>query len=129
MLPKNSVGKEGEDVACSFIEGKGYKVIERNHLQKWGELDIVGLKGGTLHFFEVKTISRDLSVTHVTNDRYQAEDNIHNWKILRLRRVIQTYLSSRGRKYKQNWQFNIVTVILDKVHNLSKVELWEDVIL
>ncbi|MSR71669.1 MAG: YraN family protein [Candidatus Taylorbacteria bacterium] len=129
MLPINSTGKIGEDIACAFLVKQGFTLIERNHLQKWGELDIVSLKGSILHFFEVKTVSRDLTVTHVTHDQYRAEDNIHSGKVRRLQRVIQTYLFGKGRKYKENWQFNIITVILDKEHNLSKVDLWEDVIL
>ncbi|MCR4334417.1 MAG: YraN family protein [Patescibacteria group bacterium] len=126
---KNIVGKTGEDIACTFLMKQGFSIIERNYLKKWGEIDIIGLKEGTLHFFEVKTVSRDLNVTYETNDSYRAEDNIHLWKVKRLKRVIQTYLSSDGVKYGDNWQFNIITVLLDTVHNLNKVDLWEDVIL
>ena len=126
---KNIVGKAGEDIACAFLMKQGYKIVERNHLQKWGELDIIALKGDILHFFEVKTVSRDLSVTYETNDSYKAEDNIHLWKVKRLKRVIQTYLSGSNMKCRDNWQFNIITVLLDTVHNLNKVDLWEDVIL
>ena len=35
------VGKAGEEIACRYLESKGYKIIERNFRKKWGEIDIV----------------------------------------------------------------------------------------
>lgn len=35
------VGKIGENIACKYLESKGYKIIERNFRRKWGEIDIV----------------------------------------------------------------------------------------
>ena len=58
---KASVGKEaplgqrGEDAAARFLEGKGYRVVERNFSTRYGEVDIICRKGGTLVFVEVKT--------------------------------------------------------------------------
>ncbi|TSC70571.1 MAG: putative endonuclease [Parcubacteria group bacterium Gr01-1014_46] len=65
---KQKIGQIGEDDACKYLTGLGYKVIERNYLKKWGEIDIVVKKGNKLHFVEVKSVSRDLSnVTRETN--------------------------------------------------------------
>ena len=58
-----------------------------------GGIDIVAKKARILHFVEVKTVSRDLAgvyrenVSHVTGE-YWAEENVHPWKIKRLRRAI-----------------------------------------
>ncbi len=35
------IGRIGEDIAASYLERLGYKIIERNFLCKIGELDIV----------------------------------------------------------------------------------------
>lgn len=35
------IGKIGENIACEYLESKGYKIIERNFRRKWGEIDIV----------------------------------------------------------------------------------------
>lgn len=51
------LGKYGEDQACSFLEAKGYSILERNHQGSSGELDIVAADGDTLVFIEVKTRS------------------------------------------------------------------------
>lgn len=35
------VGRVGEDIACKYLQNKGYQIIERNFRRKWGEIDIV----------------------------------------------------------------------------------------
>jgi len=49
------IGRIGENVFCKHLENKGFKIIERNYRQKWGEIDVIGKKDGILHFFEVKS--------------------------------------------------------------------------
>ncbi|MDF0528935.1 YraN family protein [Tsukamurella sp. 8F] len=57
-----TLGKSGEDTACEYLTGRGWKVVDRN----WrfsggglrGELDVVALAvDGTLAVVEVKTRS------------------------------------------------------------------------
>lgn len=52
-------GKIGEDHAASFLEKKGYFIVERNFRTRNGEIDIVAIdqseKSPTLVFIEVKT--------------------------------------------------------------------------
>ncbi len=49
-----SVGREGEDRAASYLEQKGYRIIDRNFRIRGGEIDIIALDGETLVFVEVK---------------------------------------------------------------------------
>lgn len=68
---KQKIGQIGEDCACEYLEKNSYKIIERNYLKKWGEIDIIAKKGSKIHFVEVKAVSRDLSdVTHVTKKNW-----------------------------------------------------------
>ena len=55
---KQKIGQLGEDSACEYLIKMGYKVIERNYLKKWGEIDIVAKKDNRIHFIEVKSVSR-----------------------------------------------------------------------
>ena len=57
----NNAGKRGEDIAASFLEDKGYKVMERNYRYEKNEVDLVCFEpnedyetGGQLVFVEVK---------------------------------------------------------------------------
>lgn len=133
MKPSNTeraeVGRVGEDTACRFLVKRGFSIVERNYLRKWGEIDIVARKKGVVRFVEVKTVSRNLGkgVIRETGDGYRAEDNLHAWKLKRLSRVIQTYILEKD--IKGEWQFDVVTVLLDTENRLAKVEFLENLVL
>lgn len=59
MAEHNELGKNGENLAVNFLEGKGYQIIARNWRCGSNELDIVALDGDTLVFVEVKTRHSD----------------------------------------------------------------------
>ena len=121
---KQKIGKIGEDLACEYLSGKGYAIIERNYLKKWGEIDIVARKGKVIHIIEVK------SVTHVTNSGgYRPEDNMHPWKLQRLSRAVQSYLLNRNVSDETDWQFDLVTVRIDTNKGLHDIEVLEDIVL
>jgi len=135
---KQKIGKIGEDCACQYLEKNGYKVIERNYLKKWGEIDIVARREKKLYFVEVKTVSRVISETRDTvnfkdisdkNDSYRAEDNMHPWKLKRLARTIQSYLLDKDISDDVDWQFDVATVYLDMARKLSDVRILPDVVL
>ncbi|MES2202959.1 MAG: YraN family protein [Patescibacteria group bacterium] len=56
---KRQLGDQGEEVACKYLAGKGYTVLERNYLKPWGEIDILAEKAKRLYFIEVKSVSRE----------------------------------------------------------------------
>ena len=47
-------GRFGEDIACRFLEKKGYSVVERNWRSVYGEIDIIAENADNLVFAEVK---------------------------------------------------------------------------
>lgn len=49
------LGAFGEDLACNYLESKGYRILERNFNCKVGELDIIAMEGDNLVFIEVKS--------------------------------------------------------------------------
>ncbi|HVZ12135.1 MAG TPA: YraN family protein [Patescibacteria group bacterium] len=51
----NPIAVQGEDIACDYIRGKGYQIIERNFRKKYEEIDIIAVHDNTLVFIEVKT--------------------------------------------------------------------------
>ncbi len=54
-LYKKNLGKQGEDIAATYLTDHHYTVIERNFRSKFGELDIVAEKNKKIYFIEVKT--------------------------------------------------------------------------
>ena len=48
-------GREGESIAASYLEKKGYEIIKRNfHFGRFGEIDIIARDSDELVFVEVK---------------------------------------------------------------------------
>ena len=55
MAWNNILGKRGEELAVSFLEKKGYQILETNWRFGRAELDIIAKDGEILVFVEVKT--------------------------------------------------------------------------
>ncbi len=120
------LGEIGEDFACNFLKDMGFKVVERNYFRKWGEIDIVVKKKDQIHFVEVKTVSTEKDILDKI-DKYRPEDNMHPWKLKRLGRIIETYLLEKD--IENDWQFDVITVYLDKNRELLKTDFLEDIVL
>ena len=134
---KRRIGDIGENIACEFLMKRGFEIIERNYLKKWGELDIVARKGRVLRFIEVKSVScvtlptlegnNSAKVTHGTDWPFRPEENMHPGKLRRLARTIQVYLLQK--KLDCEWQLDLVTVKMDMQSRQARVELIENIVI
>ncbi|VAX35453.1 hypothetical protein MNBD_UNCLBAC01-1193 [hydrothermal vent metagenome] len=52
---RKELGRKGEDMAAAYLKRCGYDIIERNFVNKLGELDIIAKDHNVLCFIEVKT--------------------------------------------------------------------------
>lgn len=130
ITEKRKTGNLGEDLACRFLVKHGFSILDRNYSRKWGELDIVAKNGLNTHFIEVKSVSCEtIPDTNGGNDGFRPEDNVHPWKLQRLARIIQTYLLDKNVSPETNWQFDVITVYIDKKRLISKVFMLENIIL
>jgi putative endonuclease len=120
-------GEIGEEIVVKNLINKGFRVIERNYTRKWGEIDIIAEKDSVLHFIEVKSITVRDMFSHETSF-YRPEDNMHSLKLIRLRRVLETYITEKDIPENKEWQFDLACVYLigEKV---EKIEWVRDIIL
>jgi len=51
-----STGNLGEDVAARYLEDKGYKILDRNVVFPYGEIDILASFKNAIIIVEVKTV-------------------------------------------------------------------------
>lgn len=128
-------GEIGENIAVRFLVKQDFEILDRNYTKKWGEIDIVAIKDEKLHFIEVKSktvlkyaLERG-NVNRETIDKYEAEENMHPWKLKRLSRVIQTYLLSKNVSEDREWQVDLIVVFLDIENKKAKIKLVNDIIL
>lgn len=124
------IGELGEEVACKYLENKGFSIKERNYTKKWGEIDIVATKENKLYFIEVKSVSRDLNEDKKEDGKYmfRPEENMHPWKIRRLARTVGTYLIQH-RIGNTEWQFDLALVYIDMHKRLARVKMVENIVL
>jgi putative endonuclease len=59
-LREKKLGAAGEDIAVSFLQKSGYRIVERNYRIRFGEIDIIAEQGEDLVFIEVKTRTHNL---------------------------------------------------------------------
>jgi putative endonuclease len=57
---RRQIGDEAEEAAVRFLEGKGYRIRNRNFHCREGEVDIVAETADTVCFVEVRSRSADL---------------------------------------------------------------------
>jgi putative endonuclease len=72
MKISNPTARLGEEKAVKYLQNKGYKILDRNFRDGYGELDIVTLKDDVLVIVEVKTRSSDkfgLPIESITNKK------------------------------------------------------------
>ena len=123
---KRKIGDIGEELVSRFLAKQGYKIIERNYLRKWGEIDIVAEKDGVLHFVEVKSLTWKPGFQV---SEYMPEANMRLWKKQRMSRAIRTYLAERKISDDIDFQIDIAAVFLDFFHKKAKIRMLENVIL
>lgn len=89
-----TIGALGEQIVAEYYHNRGFVILERNHLRKCGEIDVIAEKVNKIYFIEVKTVSYetkfDLEVNAIRKTR-RPEENVHYQKLKRLSRVIETW--------------------------------------
>ena len=131
MAKHNDIGVDGELVASEFLESKNLRILDRNWRKPYGEIDIVAREtSGKYRFVEVKSVSWETGKeieTRVSHETHNPEDNVHEAKQRRLKRVVQAYIDSKS--IEDDWQFDVVAVFLDQANKKAMVRFTEDVIL
>jgi len=123
-------GELGEEIACKFLIKHGFSVLERNYTKKWGEIDIIAQKDSKRYFIEVKSkqVDKNFDFEKQLDLSNRPEDNMHPWKLKRLKRVVETYLISK-RLGGIDWQFDLFVVYIDMEKRLARVKVINNVIL
>jgi len=130
MSKHQKIGSLGEEIATMFLVKNGYRILERNFRRSWGELDIVAEKSGILHFVEVKSVSDETIFDNLSTssikDYFRPEDNVTHDKLLRLGRIIKTYLHSGNVSSETPWEFDVVTVKIEGTSKKAKINFIGD---
>lgn len=111
--PRHRLGALGERVAAEHLVRRGFEILERNYRTRWGELDVIAHRGGTLAFCEVKT--RRVGGTPL--------DAVHPGKQRRVRKMAGQWLYERAdRPRTAELRFDAIAVIVDHAGRLVSLE-------
>ncbi len=122
MTTKSETGRLGEDLACRYIVKKGYKIIARNYLKPWGELDIIAwAPDKTLVFVEVKTVTSH-NVKGVDNLLITAENQLTGAKLRKLKRTASLYACEISEKIsdEKGWRIDLLALTISEKDCLVK---------
>ena len=81
-------GNQAEHTAVRWLKNQGFRILERNHRNRAGEIDVIALDGETLCFIEVKA--------RAGSTAGPAIEAVHLRKQMRLARAASVYLASSG---------------------------------
>ena|SRR5690554_5402731 len=97
-------GRLGEEIACEYLQKKGYQIIHKGWRYKHLEVDVIIHDGPVLVFVEVKTRSKN-----IYGMPYEAVD----WKKQRkLDRAANIYISKT--KHEGDIRFDIISIVINK---------------
>lgn len=94
-------GREAESLAASWLQQRGFSILDRNWRTRWCELDIVARQGECIHIIEVKYRRRP---DFGTGFEYITAD-----KVRRLRRAALMWLGSH-QALRAPYQIDVMAV-------------------
>ncbi len=115
---RGRVGREGEALAADFLSAQGFTMIARNWRCRMGELDLIAVRDGRLHFVEVKARR---------NQRFgYPEEAVSRTKRQRWFRAIELWLQSHA-PAQAAYQADVITILWvagkPKIDWIQNVEL------
>ncbi len=126
--PRRVLGRQGEDLALAHLDALGYRLIERNHRTRLGEIDLIVSDRRTLVFVEVKT--RRASGGRRGRDPAAAAEQLivftaprsRQWT--RARRIAADWLreTQYRRPVVRDLRFDLITVIVDPAGRLLRLD-------
>ena len=102
MDVRRAVGRWGEDIAADLYRRQGFNVVARNFRTRFGEIDLVASRGGTLVFCEVKT--------RKTARWGEPAEAVGRDKQRRLRRLARDYLDAVNPRVRRV-RFDVVSIV------------------
>lgn len=113
---KNKTGAWGETYAARYLRDNGYKILSANYVCRFGELDLVAEKSGTVCFVEVKTRNQ--------NTEIRPMEAVDAGKRQRLEMTAKSYLSYA--KMICTTRFDVCEVFVDDNDALVRINYIEN---
>ncbi len=108
---KNKTGVWGEIYAARYLRDNGYEILDANYVCRFGELDIVAQKNGTVCVVEVKTRNEKTLISPM--------EAVDEGKRRRLEMAAKSFLSHI--KMTASTRFDVCEVFVDDNNVLVRI--------
>jgi len=120
MTYQKQIGDIGEKIAEEFLVEKGYQVLDRKFITRFGELDLVTLDNGCVVFIEVK------ARTSMTFGN--PEDSITPVKIERLEKAGLLWMQAHP-SVPDDWRIDAIAILLDSHQQPLEIRHFTNILL
>jgi putative endonuclease len=123
-MGSRETGNLGEDIACKYLQKKGYSIVQRNYRKVWGEIDVIALRNEIMHFVEVKSIIWTEASTGEPSVR--PEELANRSKLAKVARTAALYMDAKNDA--REYQVDVLSVILDTERKTARCCFFEQAI-
>ena len=120
VTEKSKFGTLGEKYASEFLISRNYAILGTNYQKPWGEIDIIAEKEGIIVFVEVKANHKEII-------GFEPELRVSRAKLKRIVRAARTYIIDKKCGPDQEWQIDIVAIIIDKERKIAKIKHFKNI--
>ncbi|WP_373709663.1 YraN family protein [Kaistella sp.] len=113
MAEHNDLGNLAEELAATFLEKKGYKILVKNFRYQRGEIDIIAEFNNQIIIVEVKARGSDIFM--------EPQEAVTKTKIKSLVMVADFFMKDRN--LNQEVRFDIIAVLPDENRKLQIMHL------
>lgn len=114
MADHNDFGKEAENLAVSFLEKKGYKILQRNYYFQKAEIDIIAERLDVIIIVEVKARSSDAF--------FEPQEAVNKKKIRLLTLATNQFLEENNIEKEVRFDIIAITVAPNQPIRINHIE-------
>lgn len=112
---RRRLGSAGEQLAAEHLTRRGFRILERNYRNRWGELDIIACDGRVIVFCEVKC--------RIANSAGRDPlESVHLSKRAQVRRIAGRWLVEREHPRVDDLRFDAIGVTLSPDGRLLRLD-------
>lgn len=115
---RQTIGRLGESMAVSFLEIKGYTILERNYRTPYGEIDLIVKLRNVIVFVEVKTRTSD--------SLGPPEISITPKKLEHMRDAAEYYIQQHPEK-TSDWRIDAISIQLRAAQSPPRIDHFENI--
>lgn len=109
------IGFLAENLAAETLTNKGYKIVERNFSNRFGEIDIIAEDRDILVFVEVKA-KKGIEFG-------RPEEMINAYKLQKVRKMAEVYMNGKTVPCR----IDVVAIVLSETNEILRLNHYENV--